>query len=68
MPETVAARLFAKFGGQTNLARALDINQSTVSHWAKTGGCLPGGTRRSSKLLLNEGLASPPAIWSARRP
>jgi P63C domain len=37
MADTVASRLFTKFGGQTNLARALGIKQSTVSHWAKTG-------------------------------
>jgi hypothetical protein len=48
MADTVAARLFVKFGGQTNLARALDIKQSTVSHWAKTG-TVP--TRWHSKII-----------------
>lgn len=48
MADTVTARLFAKFGGQTNLARALGINQSTVSHWAKTG-MVP--TRWHSKII-----------------
>src|ERR1700683_4227693 len=37
MTETVASRIFAKFGGQSSLARALDLKQGTVSHWAKTG-------------------------------
>ena len=37
MAETVAGRVIEKFGGQSSLARALDIKQSTVSHWAKTG-------------------------------
>jgi hypothetical protein len=37
MTETVAARVITKFGGQSSLARALDMKQSTISHWAKTG-------------------------------
>jgi hypothetical protein len=37
MTETVAARIITKFGGQSSLARALGMKQSTVSHWAKTG-------------------------------
>ena len=37
MAETAASRIIAKFGGQSSLARALGIKQSTVSHWAKTG-------------------------------
>lgn len=37
MADTVAGHMIAKFGGQSNLARALGIKQSTVSHWAKTG-------------------------------
>src|ERR1035441_2035869 len=37
MTETVSGRIIAKFGSQSNLARALNIKQSTVSHWAKTG-------------------------------
>lgn len=37
MAETAAGRVIAKFGGQSSLARALGLKQSTVSHWAKTG-------------------------------
>jgi hypothetical protein len=37
MTDTSASRVIKKFGGQSSLARALEIRQSTVSHWAKTG-------------------------------
>jgi hypothetical protein len=37
MTETAAGRLITKFGGQSALARALDMKQSTIAHWAKTG-------------------------------
>jgi DNA-binding transcriptional regulator YdaS (Cro superfamily) len=37
MAETSASRIITKFGGQSSLARALGMKQSTVSHWAKTG-------------------------------
>jgi hypothetical protein len=29
--------VIARFGGQSALARAIGVNQSTVQHWAKTG-------------------------------
>ncbi len=32
-----AERIIQRFGGQSELARALDKRQSTVQHWAKTG-------------------------------
>ena len=32
-----ANELIARFGGQSALARALGVNQSTVQHWSKTG-------------------------------
>ena len=32
-----ANALIARFGGQSALARALGVNQSTVQHWSKTG-------------------------------
>lgn len=32
-----ANEVIAQFGGQSALARALGLNQSTVQHWAKTG-------------------------------
>lgn len=32
-----ASEIIAQFGGQSALARALGVNQSTVQHWAKTG-------------------------------
>lgn len=32
-----ANEVIARFGGQSALARALGVNQSTVQHWAKTG-------------------------------
>jgi hypothetical protein len=35
--DSVAQRVVAKFGGQSELARALSTRQSTVSHWIKTG-------------------------------
>jgi hypothetical protein len=48
MTETVSSRIIAKFGGQSSLARALEMKQSTVSHWAKTG-TVP--TRWHSKII-----------------
>ena len=32
-----ANQVIARFGGQSALARALGVNQSTVQHWSKTG-------------------------------
>ena len=32
-----ANEVIARFGGQSALARALGVNQSTVQHWSKTG-------------------------------
>ena len=32
-----ANQMIARFGGQSALARALGVNQSTVQHWSKTG-------------------------------
>src|SRR5687767_6893760 len=32
-----ANELISRFGGQSALARALGVNQSTVQHWSKTG-------------------------------
>lgn len=32
-----ANEVIARFGGQSALARALRVNQSTVQHWSKTG-------------------------------
>src|SRR5687768_12653061 len=35
--EDDANDMIARFGGQSALARALGVNQSTVQHWSKTG-------------------------------
>jgi hypothetical protein len=35
--ESVTGRVVQKFGSQSELARALGMKQSTISHWAKTG-------------------------------
>lgn len=59
--ESPAARVIARFGGQSALARLIDKKQSTVQYWASTGRIPPTWHARLLKLAAEQGVNLTPS-------
>src|SRR4051812_43538849 len=61
MPQSPASRVIERFGGQSNLARLIDKNPSTVQYWASTGRIPPKWHGRLLEIAGHEGVSLMPS-------
>lgn len=60
-PSSPASRVIARFGGQSQLARLIDKNPSTVQYWATTGRIPPKWHAKLLELAEHQGLSLAPS-------
>lgn len=60
-PPTVASRVADRFGGQSNLARLLGRNQSTIQYWTATGRIPPKWHARLLELAAEQEVSLAPS-------
>jgi hypothetical protein len=60
-PSSPAVRVIARFGGQSELARLIDKNPSTVQYWATTGRIPPKWHAKLLELAAQKGISLAPS-------